>query len=135
MVCWLFKVDKEIAYLQQNVLLFTNNGKHLLFLIELACFSTFLYSILLLTNTSLKFLLRLKVITGSFRKTSLNDLSTDKMFQCLRTTLFIFWRDWAYVNTGGTFFFFRWYIISFFKTSFVSFFYTTVICLFISSGL
>ena len=112
MVCWLFKVDEEIAYLQRNVLLFTNNGKHLPFLIELACFSTLLYSILLLTNTSLKFLLRLKVVTGLFRKTSLNDLFTDKMFQCLRTTLFIFWRDWVYVNTGGTFVFFLGGILS-----------------------
>ena len=103
MVCWLLKIDEEITYLQQNVLLFAEQWKHLPFFIKLLCFLTLLCSILLLPISSFKFSFRLKAVTGSFWKISLNALFIYKMFQHLRTTLLISGRDELYINNSGIF--------------------------------
>ena len=107
MVCWLLKIDEEITYLQQNVLLFAEQWKHLTFFIKLLCFFTLLCSILLLPISSFKFLFCLKAVTGSFQKISLNALFIYKMFQHLWTTLLISGRDELYINNSGIFFSFE----------------------------
>ena len=134
LVCWLLKVDEEVTYFQQSVLLFAEHGEHLCFFIILSCFFALLCSILLLPISSLKFLLRLKTVTGSFWKISLNALFIDKMFQCLWTTLPIFGRDRLYFNTSGMFVCFEVVLSLSFKSSFLPIFSTTFICLFISCG-
>ena len=107
MVCWLLKIDEEITYLQQNVLLFAEQWKHLTFFIKLLCFFTLLCSILLLPISSFKFLFCLKAVTRSFQKISLNALFIYKMFQHLWTTLLISGRDELYINNSGIFFSFE----------------------------
>ena len=92
----------------------------------------FLCSILLLLISSFKFLLRLKAVTASFWKISLNALFICKMFQCLWKTLLIYSRDWLYVNTTGIFVSLEVVLSLSFKSSFLPIFSTASICLFLA---
>ena len=68
-VCWLLKVDVVVIWLQHRVLLFQKHGKHSPgFKVLLFIFFTMLFSILLLSMWSLRFLLSLKAATGLFWK-------------------------------------------------------------------
>ena len=57
---------------------------------------------------------------------------TDKMLQCLWTTLLIFGRDQLYVNTSGIFVSFEVVLSLFSKSSFLSIFFLLILCLFLA---
>ena len=67
-------------------------------------FFHFWYSIMLLPISSFTFLSRLKAVIGSFWKSYLNGLVTDKMFQYLQIILQISDRDRLWVNNSRFFF-------------------------------
>ena len=76
------------------------------------------------TDQLLHIFVVLKAATDSFCKISLICLQIKQVFQCLRTTLLMFGRDWLYVNTRRIFVSFE-VLLSFFLKFFpVNFFYS-----------
>ena len=89
--CWLLKVNVVMTWLQHRVLLFPKDEKHFPgFKVLLLILFTILFSILLLPISSLRFLLHLKAITGSFWKTLFRDSLIDSMLQFFRIISLMF---------------------------------------------
>ena len=97
-ICWLLNVDVVVSWWQHRVLLFLKRKEHFPgFKVHLFVSFMILFSILLLPMSSLRFLLRLKAVTGSFWKVFFRDLLTDSMFQFLRIILLMLDQNQLYV--------------------------------------
>ena len=105
------------------------------FKVFLFIFFTMLFWILLLSMSSLKFLLRLKAVTGSFWKNFFRDLLTDSIFQFFRIILLMFGKNRLYVISKGMRVLYGLSFLLPFISSFLSSFSSVLMCLSNSSEL
>ena len=101
LVCWLLKVVVFWTCFQRSDLILVRHGKHLLGSIFCICFLNLSFSILLLPETSLKFLSRLNAVIGWQLNISFRDSNIAGKFQFFLITLPMFGKKQLKIYVSG----------------------------------